>query len=206
MPIIWVKYNPPSGLLVNKYAHPSTLFNSQEHETLSQPYVANSSSNAFASFRSCVSKPSVNQPYTGVSSSRAISMRSFVALRSGESEELLKSVPGVGNVVARTLIAEPPELGTLDRRKIAALVGVAPFSDSGTMHGRRRVCGGRAPVRTALYMAALVASRRNPVIAAFYRRLVAAGKCKKLALTACMRKLLVILNAILREHAPWQAA
>jgi transposase len=74
------------------------------------------------------------------------------------------------------------------------------------MHGRRTVCGGRAPVRTALYMAALVASRRNPVIAAFYRRLLAAGKCKKLALTACMRKLLVILNAILREHAPWQAA
>ena len=98
-----------------------------------------------------------------------------------ESEELLKSVPGVGNVVARTLIAELPELGTLDRRKIAALVGVAPFSrDSGTMHGRRTVCGGRAPVRTALYMAALVASRRNPVIAAFYQRLVAAGKRKKL--------------------------
>ena len=124
-----------------------------------------------------------------------------------ENEELLKSVPGVGNVVARTLIAELPELGTLDRRKIAALVGVAPFSrDSGTMRGRRAVCGGRAPVRTALYMAALVASRRNPVIAAFYQRLVAAGKSKKLALTACMRKLLVILNAILREHAPWQSA
>jgi transposase len=82
-----------------------------------------------------------------------------------ESEELLKSVPGVSNVVARTLIAELLELGTLDRRKIAALVGVAPFSDRGTMHGRRTVCGGRAPVRTALYMAALVASRRNPVIA-----------------------------------------
>ena len=97
-----------------------------------------------------------------------------------ESQDLLKSVPGVGNVVARTLIAELPELGTLDRRKIAALVGVAPFSrDSGTMHGRRTICGGRAPVRTALYMAALVASPRNPVIAAFYRRLVAAGKCKK---------------------------
>ena len=116
-------------------------------------------------------------------------------------------MPGVGNVVARTLIAELPELGTLDRRKIAALVGVAPFSrDSGTMRGRRTVCGGRAPVRTALYMAALVASRRNPVIAAFYQRLVSAGKCKKLALTACMRKLLVILNAILREHTPWQRA
>ena len=121
-----------------------------------------------------------------------------------ESEKLLKSVPGAGNVVARTLIAELPELGTLDRRKIAALVGVAPFSrDSGTMHGRRRVCGGRAPVRTALYMAALVASRRNPVIAAFYRRLVAAGKSKKLALTACMRKLLVILNAIAEKNTHW---
>jgi transposase len=106
-----------------------------------------------------------------------------------ESEELLKSVPGVGNVVARTLIAELPEFGTLDRRTIAALVGVAPFSrHSGTMHGRRTVYGGRAPVRTALYMAALVASRRT-VIAAFYQRLVAAGKCKKFALTACMRKM-----------------
>lgn len=124
-----------------------------------------------------------------------------------ESEDLLKSVPGVGNIVARTLIAELPELGTLDRRKIAALVGVAPFSrDSGTMRGRRTVSGGRAPVRAALYMAALVASRRNPVIAAFYQRLLAAGKCKKLALTACMRKLLVILNAILRERTPWQIA
>jgi len=124
-----------------------------------------------------------------------------------ESEDLLKSVPGIGNVVARTLLAELPELGTLDRRKIAALVGVAPFSrDSGTMRGKRTIWGGRAQVRAALYMAALVASRRNPVIAAFYQRLLAAGKSKKLALTACMRKLLVTLNAILRDQTPWQNA
>ena len=124
-----------------------------------------------------------------------------------ESEDLLKSVPGIGNVVARTLLAELPELGTLDRRKIAALVGVAPFSrDSGTMRGKRTIWGGRAQVRGALYMAALVASRRNPVIAAFYQRLLAAGKSKKLALTACMRKLLVTLNAILRDQTPWQNA
>lgn len=124
-----------------------------------------------------------------------------------ENEDLLKSVPGIGNIVARTLLAELPELGTLTRRQIAALVGVAPFSrDSGTMRGKRTIWGGRAQVRGALYMAALVASRCNPVIAAFYRRLLAAGKTKKLALTACMRKLLVILNAILRERNPWQNA
>jgi transposase len=124
-----------------------------------------------------------------------------------ESEDLLKSVPGIGNVVARTLLAELPELGTLDRRKIAALVGVAPFSrDSGTMRGKRTIWGGRAQVRGVLYMAALVASRFNPLIAAFYQRLLAAGKSKKLALTACMRKLLVTLNAILRDRTPWQNA
>jgi transposase len=124
-----------------------------------------------------------------------------------ENEDLLKSVPGVGDVVARTLIAELPELGTLTRRQIAALVGVAPFSrDSGTMRGKRTIWGGRAAVRAALYMGALVASRCNPVIAAFYQRLLAAGKSKKLALVACMRKLLVTLNAILRERTPWQNA
>jgi len=124
-----------------------------------------------------------------------------------ENDDLLQSVPGIGNAVARTLLAELPELGTLDRRKIAALVGVAPFSrDSGTMRGKRTIWGGRAPVRAALYMAALSGSRHNPVIAAFYRRLLAAGKSKKLALTACMRKLLVILNAILRDRTPWQNA
>jgi len=124
-----------------------------------------------------------------------------------ETEDLLKSVPGIGNATARTLIAELPELGSLDRRKIAALVGLAPFNrDSGTLRGRRMIAGGRAPVRAALYMAALVASRRNPVIRAFYQRLLAAGKPKKLALTACMRKLLTILNAIVRDRSPWQTA
>jgi transposase len=124
-----------------------------------------------------------------------------------ESEDLLKSVPGIGNIVARTLLAELPELGTLTRRQIAALVGVAPFSrDSGTMRGKRTIWGGRAQVRGALYMGALTASRYNPTIKAFYQRLLAAGKSKKLALVACMRKLLVILNAILRERTPWQTA
>ena len=124
-----------------------------------------------------------------------------------ETEDLLKSVPGIGNATARTLIAALPELGSLDRRKIAALVGLAPFNrDSGTLRGKRMVAGGRAPVRAALYMAALVASRRNPLIAAFYQRLLAAGKPKKLALTACMRKLLTILNAIVRDRTPWQTA
>ena len=124
-----------------------------------------------------------------------------------EAEELLKSVPGIGDATARTLLADLPELGRLDRKQIAALVGVAPFNrDSGRMRGKRTTWGGRAGVRAALYMAALVASRCNPVIAAFYRRLLEAGKPKKLALTACMRKLLTILNAMLRDHQPWQNA
>ena len=122
-----------------------------------------------------------------------------------DAEELLASVPGVGDTTARTLIADLPELGTLDRRQIAALVGVAPLNrDSGTFRGRRTTCGGRAPVRATLYMAALVATRHNPAIAAFYKRLCDAGKPKKLALVACMRKLLTILNAILRDKQPWQ--
>jgi transposase len=121
-------------------------------------------------------------------------------------EDLLRSVPGIGRVVSRTLIANLPELGQLDRKRIAALVGVAPLArDSGTLRGRRLVWGGRAPVRAVLYMGALVASRRNPVIRAFYARLVAAGKPKKVALTACMRKLLTIANAIMRTHTPWTA-
>lgn len=121
-----------------------------------------------------------------------------------EQDDLLQSVPGVGNALARTLIAELPELGTLNRKKIAALVGVAPFNrDSGTLRGKRTVWGGRATVRATLSMAALVASRHNPVIAAFYKRLLDAGKAKKLALTACMRKLLAILNAMLRDKKPW---
>ncbi len=124
-----------------------------------------------------------------------------------DKDDLLQSVPGVGDALARTLIAELPELGQLDRKKIAALVGVAPFNrDSGTLRGKRTVWGGRAAIRATLYMAALVASRCNPAIAAFYKRLLAAGKPKKLALTACMRKLLTILNAMIRDQKPWQNA
>jgi len=124
-----------------------------------------------------------------------------------ETEELLKSVPGIGDVTARTLIADLPELGTLDRKKIAALVGVAPFNrDSGTLRGKRTVWGGRANVRAALYMAALVASRHNPILGRFYQRMLEAGKPKKVALTAVMRKLLTILNAIVRDQTPWQHA
>ncbi|MFC1990005.1 IS110 family transposase [Chloroflexota bacterium] len=122
-----------------------------------------------------------------------------------EKDNLLKSVPGVGNVVSSSLLIELPELGMLNRRKIAALVGVAPFNrDSGTMRGRRTVWGGRAKLRAVLYMAALVASRRNPIIAAFYQRLLEAGKAKKVALVACMRKLLIILNAMIRTMTAWQ--
>jgi transposase len=123
-----------------------------------------------------------------------------------DQQQLLVSVPGVGPVVSVTLLADLPELGQLDRKRIAALVGVAPFNrDSGTLQGKRTVWGGRAPVRAVLYMATLVATRRNPVIQAFYQRLVAAGKPKKVALTACMRKLLTILNAMLKHRTPWMA-
>ncbi|MCJ7509700.1 MAG: IS110 family transposase [Dehalococcoidia bacterium] len=119
-------------------------------------------------------------------------------------DNLLQSAPGVGPVLSTTLLAELPELGSLNRKEIAALVGVAPLNrDSGTLRGRRTVWGGRSQVRAALYMAALVATRRNPVIRAFYDRLVGAGKPKKVALTACMRKLLTILNAMIRHQTPW---
>jgi transposase len=118
---------------------------------------------------------------------------------------LLRSVPGVGPVTASTLLAELPELGTRNRQQIAALVGVAPLNkDSGKMRGKRRVFGGRAPVRRALYMAALVATKVNPVIRSFYERLLAKGKEKKVALTACMRKLLVILNSMIRNQQSWR--
>jgi transposase len=118
---------------------------------------------------------------------------------------LLKSVPSVGPVLALTLLAELPELGCLTHKCIAALVGVAPFNrDSGTRRGQRAIWGGRAGVRSSLYMAALVASRHNPVIRSFYEHLLSRGKPKKVALVACMRKLLVILNAMLRSHTPWQ--
>ena len=119
-------------------------------------------------------------------------------------DDLLQSVPGVGPVLARTLLASLPELGHLDRKAIAALVGVAPLNrDSGTFRGRRRVWGGRAAVRAVLYMGTLVAVRHNPVLRAFYQRLRAAGKLPKVALTACMRKLLTILNAMLKQQTRW---
>jgi transposase len=120
-------------------------------------------------------------------------------------DHLLQSVPGVGPVLSHTLVAQLPELGTLTRQRIAALVGVAPFNrDSGTLRGKRTVWGGRAHVRTILYMGTLVAVRFNPVLKTFYARLRAAGKAAKVALTACMRKLLAILNAMLKHQTPWQ--
>jgi transposase len=123
-----------------------------------------------------------------------------------ENDDLLQSVPGSGPVCARTFLLELPELGTLTRQQIAALVGVAPLNcDSGTMRGRRTMWGGRAHVRTVLYMGTLVATRYNPRIKAFYERLLAAGKIKKVALTACMHKLLTILNAMLKHRTSWQA-
>ena len=119
-------------------------------------------------------------------------------------EDLLRSVPGVGPALTFTLLAGLPELGTLHRRQIAALVGVAPLSrDSGKLRGQRVCWGGRANVRAALYMPTLVAVRHNPVLAAFYERLLAAGKPKKVALTACMRKLLTILNAMIKYERHW---
>jgi transposase len=121
-----------------------------------------------------------------------------------EQDDLMPSVPGVGAVLSHSLLADLPELGRLSRRAIAKLVSVAPLSrDSGTFHGRRFVQGGRAPLRGVLYMGALVAARWNPVIRAFYLRLVAAGKPKKLALVACMRKLLTILNVMVRTQTRW---
>jgi len=121
-----------------------------------------------------------------------------------EAQDLLKSVPGVGDGVSSTLLALLPELGQLNRKAIAKLVGVAPLNrDSGQYRGRRQVWGGRATVRAALYMAALVGSRHNPVLKGFYQRLLDAGKPKKVALTACIHKLLLMLNAILRTQRPW---
>jgi len=122
-----------------------------------------------------------------------------------ERDDLLRGVPGVGRVLSVTLLAELQKLGTLNRKQIAALVGVAPLNrDSGLLRGRRTVWGGRARVRATLYMATLTATRYNPVIRAFYERLCASGKAKKLAITACMRKMLTILNSMLRHHATWQ--
>ncbi len=120
-------------------------------------------------------------------------------------EDLLTSVPGIGRLTARTLLAVLPELGTVSRQVIASLAGVAPFNrDSGKMRGKRTIWGGRAVARAALYMASLSASRFNPAIRAHYLNLRAAGKAKKAALVACMRKLLVVLNALLRTQTPWK--
>ena len=122
-----------------------------------------------------------------------------------EKEELLRTVPGVGKVLSRTLLSQVPELGTLSHKQIAALVGVAPLNrDSGTLKGRRCVWGGRAHVRQALYMGALVAARFNPYLRTFFQRLIVSGKPKKVALVACMRKLLTILNAMSASNTPWR--
>jgi transposase len=123
-----------------------------------------------------------------------------------ENDDLLQRAPGIGPVCARTLVLALPELGTLTRQQIAAWVGVAPLhGDRGTLRGRRTMWGGRAHVRTVLDMGTLVATRDNPRINAFYERLLAAGKVKKVALTACIHKLLTILNAMLKHRTPWQA-
>ena len=121
------------------------------------------------------------------------------------NDDILQSVPGVGPTCATTLMAQLPELGSLDRKKIAALVGVAPLNrDSGYKTGRRIIWGGRAPVRAVLYMSTLVATRHNPVIRTFYEHLLNQGKLRKVAMTACMRKLLTLLNAMIRDQKRWQ--
>jgi transposase len=121
------------------------------------------------------------------------------------TEDLRRTVPGLGPGVSRTLLADLPALGQLTRRQVAALVGVAPLASArGPRRGKRRVWGGRAPVRAVLDMGTLVATRRHPVIRAFYRRLLQAGKPKLVALGACMRKLLTVLNAMMRTHTTWQ--
>lgn len=123
-----------------------------------------------------------------------------------EQDDLLQSMPGVGPGLSRTMLAELPELGTVPSKQLAALVGIAPLNrDSGTLRGKRTIWGGRAVVRTALYMAALAATKWNPVIKAFYHQLLARGKAQKAALVACMHKLLIILNAMVKQRTPWRA-
>ena len=123
-----------------------------------------------------------------------------------EKKEILKSAPGIGDTMVYTLLADLPELGELTNKQAAALVGVAPINrDSGRVRGKRRIYGGRAGVRTTLYMATLCATVHNPVIKHFYQRLVAQGKHKKVAITACMRKFITILNAMIRDHVAWQS-
>jgi transposase len=126
---------------------------------------------------------------------------------SRHKRELLTSMPGIGNSVAATLIGDLPELGSLNRRQIASLTGVAPFNrDSGKLRGKRRIRGGRAQSRTALFLSAMVYTRFNPDIKRFYERLLSSGKHKKVALTACIRKIVTALNAMLRDNSPWQPA
>jgi transposase len=142
---------------------------------------------------------------TGIEADLGHAVRASPAWRA--AEDLLASVPGIGKTSARTLIAELPELGHLDRRQIASLVGVAAVNrDSGSFRGRRMVAGGRASVRKAVHMPTITAIRRNPVIRALYERLTSRGKPAKVAITAAMRKLLTILNAILKSQLPWQHA
>lgn len=134
-------------------------------------------------------------------------MQAFIGAHHAELAALLDGVKGVDKATISTLLAEVPELGKLSGREVSALVGVAPINrDSGAMRGKRTIFGGRPSVRKVLFMAALVASRHNPVIKAFYQRLLGAGKPKKLALTACARKLLTILNAMVRSGKPFNAA
>jgi transposase len=147
----------------------------------------------------------IERRLAGIDDDLAKAIRSSPLSR--ERDDLLQSAPGVGPVTSATVLASLPELGRLNRKEIAALVGAAPLNrDSGTLRGRRTIWGGRSRVRAALYMATLVGTRHNPVLRVFYQRLLAAGKPKKVALTACMRKLLVILNAMARDHARWQSA
>ena len=134
-------------------------------------------------------------------------IKSAIAVNPGwkQKMDLLTSVPGIGEVVAVTLISSLPELGTISHKSISYLVGVAPLNrDSGRFRGKRKIWGGRTKVRCLLYMAALVAVRFNPVIKAFYERLINKGKLKKVALTACMHKLLIILNAMMKQNSFWQ--
>jgi transposase len=134
-------------------------------------------------------------------------MGKHVQAHFAELDALLRSTRGIGPVASATLLADLPELGRLTRRQIASLVGVAPYAcDSGTMRGRRRIYGGRFEIRRTLYMATLTATTHNPVIRAHYQRLIAAGKLKKVALVACMRKLLTILNAMIKAQRPWAPA
>ena len=133
-------------------------------------------------------------------------LKQHVQAHHGDLARLLTSVKGVGPTTASTLLAQLPELGKLNRKQITSLVGLAPMNrDSGTLRGQRHIFSGRADVRRVLYVAALVGTRFNPVLKAFYLRLQGAGKSKKVALVACMHKLLVILNAIARTKSPWNS-